>query len=101
MDFVNASEIQLIDQKLLDEYYYAKLQLTKWEKQETELKEQVKKLMIDREIKNLKTQNMLLICHKSERVSYPKDKIEEYVPEDILSRIRVVSEIVILQAKLK
>jgi predicted RecB family nuclease len=100
-DFVSASDLPQFDQKLLDEYYYVKLQLVKWEKQEEQLKENIKRLMFDRHIKNINSPNMFLSCHKSERVSYPKNKVEEYVPEEILSKIRTVSELLILQAKLK
>lgn len=100
-DFVSASDLPQLDQKMLDEYYYVKLQLSKWEKQEQQLKENIKKLMTDRNIKNINTNNMFLSCHRSERISYPKDKIESYVSEDILSKIRVVTELIILQAKLK
>jgi hypothetical protein len=100
-DFISASDLPQLDQKMLDEYYYVKLQLSKWEKQEQQLKENIKKLMIDKSIKNINTPNMFLSCHKSERITYPKDKIESYVSEDILSQIRVVTELTILQAKLK
>ncbi|HIH32417.1 TPA: hypothetical protein HA235_06960 [Candidatus Woesearchaeota archaeon] len=58
-------------------------------------------MMIDRNMKNINTPNMFLSCYKSERITYPKDKIESFVSEDILSKIRVVTELVILQAKLK
>ncbi len=57
--------------------------------------------MLDKDIKNINSPNMFLSCHKSERISYPKNKVEEYVPKEILSKIRTVSEVFILQAKLK
>jgi len=44
----------------LDEYYYAKLQLFKWEKQEQELKEQIKHFMMDKNIHKLNTEHMFL-----------------------------------------
>lgn len=100
-DFINASDIPLTDQKILDEYYYVKLQLRKLEEKEHQLKEGIKNMMLNSNIKNINTQNMFLSCHKVERILYPKEKIETFVPKDILDKIRTVSESIVLTAKLK
>jgi len=44
---------------------------------------------------------MDIFCRKSERAWYPKDKIEEFVPNDILEKIKSVKEIVYLLTRLK
>jgi len=47
------------------------------------------------------TEKIDLFCRKSERTWYPKDKIEEFVPNDILEKIKSVKEIVYLLTRLK
>lgn len=100
-DFVNASDVPQLDQKLLDEYYYAKIQLSKWERQEQELKDQIKSFMIDKNIQKLNTEHMFLTCNKVERITYPKGKVEEFVPQEILEQIRTITETIVLQTKIK
>jgi hypothetical protein len=100
-NYMSASDMPLVDQKLLDDYYYVKLQLTKWEKEEDALKERIKRLMHDRNIKNINSQNMFLSCHTVERVTYPKNKVEEFIPQELLEKIKTIKECIVLQARLK
>jgi len=86
---------------VLDEYYKVKLELSKLLKREEELKEQIKKAMTDNQLSNIHTDNMDLFCKRVERVLYPKDKVEELVPEELLEKIRTVKEAIVLVTKLK
>ncbi len=100
-EFVGASEIQAIDKSIIDEYYEVKLELTKLLKKEEELKNIIKKQMIDNNIPKINTEKMDLFCKKIQRILYPKKKIEEFVPEEIREKIKEIREIIVLSARLK
>lgn len=91
----------MLDSKLIDDYYRIKIELNKLLIKENELKERLKTEMINKCISKYNTQKMDIFCRKSERTSYPKDKIEEFVPGDILEKIKSVKEIVYLLTRLK
>ena len=57
--------------------------------------------MMDKNIHKLNTEHMFLICSKVERIIYTKSKVEEFVPQELLEKIRTISETVILQTKIK
>ena len=57
--------------------------------------------MINNGISKYNTEKIDIFCRKSERTSYPKDKIEEFVPNDILEKIRSIKEIIYLFTRLK
>ena len=100
-DFKQASDIPLIDKEILDEYYQLKLELSKLTKREEELKETIKKTMTDYNCPYIHTQNMDLFCKRVERVLYPKDKVEAFVPQDLLEKIKTLKETIVLSAKLR
>ena len=91
----------MLDPKLIDDYYMIKIELNKLLIRENELKERLKTEMINKGISKYNTEKMDIFCRKSERTSYPKDKIEEFVPSDILEKIKSVKEIVYLLTRLK
>ena len=91
----------MLDPELIDDYYRIKIELNKLIKREEELKERIKTEMIHKGISKYNTEKMDIFCRKFERTSYPKDKIEEFVPNDILEKIRSVKEIVYLLTRLK
>lgn len=90
-----------LDPKLIEDYYRIKIELNKLLLRENELKERLKTEMINMGISKYNTEKMDIFCRKSERTSYPKDKIEEFVPNDILEKIKLVKEIVYLFTRLK
>ncbi len=100
-EFTSGGDVPILDKEVLDEYYQVKVELSKLIKKEGELKEQIKKAMTDNQFSNIHTENMDLFCKKVERVLYPKDKVEALVPEELLEKIRVLKETVVLVAKLK
>ena len=91
----------ILDPKLIDNYYEIKIELNKLIEKEKELKEKIKTEMINNSISKYNTEKMDIFCRKSERTSYPKDKIEEFVPNDILEKIKSVKEIIYLLTRLK
>ncbi|MBI4439269.1 hypothetical protein HY640_05020 [Candidatus Woesearchaeota archaeon] len=99
--FKPATDIGVVDKDTLEEYYIIKGQLVKLQKREEELKETIKSAMVKNSISELHSEFMELYCKKAERVTYPKEKIEKYVPDDILSKIRTVNESIVLITKLK
>ena len=58
-------------------------------------------IQVEKNANELHSEFMDLYCKKAERITYPKEKIERYVPDDILNKIRTVSESIILITKLK
>jgi len=90
-----------LDPELIDNYYKIKVELNKLLKREKELKESIKTEMITKGISKYNTEKMDIFCRKSERAWYPKDKIEEFVPDDILEKIKSVKEIIYLLTRLK
>ena len=91
----------MLDPKLIDDYYRIKIELNKLLLRENELKERLKAEMVNMGISKYNTEKMDIFCRKSERTSYPKDKIEEFVPNDILEKIKLVKEIIYLFTRLK
>ncbi|GEM_PF-5483549 len=91
----------VLDPELIDDYYRIKTELNKLLIRENELKERLKTEMIKKGLSRYITEKMDIFCRKSERTSYPKDKIEEFVPEYILEKIKSVKEIVYLLTRLK
>ncbi len=99
--FKPATDIGIIDKAILEEYFHIKQELIKLQKREEELKATIKSAMVEKQANELHNEFMDIYCKKTERVTYPKEKIEKYVPEDILSKIRTVNENIILITKLK
>jgi|SRR3989338_2989822 len=99
--FKSAADVGIVDKDTLEEYYNVKRELVELQKREEELKDTIKNAMVGKNANELHTNFMDLYCKKAERVTYPKEKIEKYVPDDILNKIRIVSESIILIAKLK
>ena len=91
----------ILDPELVDDYYKIKIEISELLRKENELKERIKTEMIDKGISKYNTEKIDIFCRKSERVWYPKDKIEEFVPNDILEKIKSVKEIVYLLTRLK
>ncbi len=92
---------EALDPELMDEYYETKAALDRLQKRENELKEIIKKEMVKKGISQYDSERMVVFCRKFERVWYPKERIEEFVPEDILGKIRAVKEILQLFTKLR
>jgi len=97
----SASDIEVIAKEIIEEYYNVKLQLNNLLKKEETLKEIIKKAMIENDVPKMFTEKMELFCRKVDKVFYPKEKIEEFVPVEILEKIKEVRETIILSAKLK
>lgn len=95
------SRKNILDPKLIDDYYKIKIELNKLIGIEKELRERIKTRMIENDIRRYDTEKMDISCRKYERMSYPKDKIEKFVPDDILEKIKSVKEIVCLLTRLK
>ena len=99
--FKPATEIGIVDKEIIEEYYHIKSELVELQKREEELKDAIKNAMVEKNVNELHSEFMDVYCKKSERIMYPKEKIEAYVPEDILKKIRTISESIILTTKLK
>ena len=99
--FKSATDVGIVDKDTLEEYYHVKRELVELQKREEELKDTIKDAMVRKMVKELHSEFMDLYCKKAERVTYPKEKIEKYVPGYILNKIRTVSESIILITKLK
>ena len=100
-DFKTDSQIEILDNEIIDEYYELKVQLNQLLKREEELKEIIKSAMVANDIPKVYTNKMSLFCKKFDMIIYPKDKIEEFVPENILEKIKTIKETVVLSVKLK
>lgn len=96
-----ATDIGIVDKNIIEEYYHIKKELIELQKREEELKETIKHAMTEKKVFEIHSDLMDLYCKKAERVTYPKEKIEKYVPENILEKIKTVNEITVLIAKLK
>lgn len=91
----------VVDQGLIDDYYRIKIELNQLLAKEDELKRRLKAEMIAKGMSKYYSEKMDIFCTKSERRFYPKDKIEEFVPKDILEKIKSVKEIIYLITRLK
>ena len=99
--FKPAADMGVVDKDTLEEYYSIKRELVELQKVEEELKDTIKSAMREKGVNELHSEFMDLYYKKAERVIYPKEKIEKYVPSDILNKIRTVNESIILITKLK
>ncbi|MDP2750665.1 MAG: hypothetical protein Q8O89_07585, partial [Nanoarchaeota archaeon] len=99
--FKPAADVGIVDKDTLEEYYHVKREFIELQKREEELKDIIKAAMVEKKVNALHSEFMNLYCKKIERIVYPKEKIERYVPDDILNKIRTVSESIILTTKLK
>ncbi|MBI3033432.1 hypothetical protein HYY69_08215 [Candidatus Woesearchaeota archaeon] len=100
-EFSSADSISIIDQNILTQYYDIKVQLKKLEEKEEELKNIIKNTMLENNLPQIHTAFMDIFCKKIERVIYTKEKVELYVPTEILDKIKTVKESVVLTTKLK
>jgi len=100
-EFGDASEIDLIDPIVIEEYRKVKLELNKLQKKEEELKNKLKDVMVTNNLPKIYTDKIEIFCKRIERIMYPKQKIELYVPEDIREKIREKKEIIVLSSKIK
>lgn len=100
-EFINASEINLIEPEIINEYYKIKIELDKLQKIEEELKNKIKKVMTDNNLPKIHTDKINIYCKKIERIFYSKEKIESYVPEEIKEKIREKKETIILTSKIR
>lgn len=100
-DFKPAKDLLFIDKRILDDYFFVKKELVELQKREEELKETIKKIMVEKKISEIVSDNLFVYCKKITRIVYPKDKIERFVPEDILTRIRTRSDTFVLSTKFK
>ncbi len=96
-----ATDIGVVDKDIIEEYYTIKKELMELQKREEELKDTIKQAMTKANTPEIHSDLMDLYCKKVERVTYPKEKIERLVPEDILEKIRTINESIILTTKLK
>ena len=99
--FKPATDIGIVDKDILEEYYNIKRELVELQKREEVLKATIKDAMVENKVNELHSEFLELYCKKAERITYPKEKIEKYVPDDILNKIRTVKESIILITKLK
>lgn len=100
-EFKSAAEIPVIEPSILHEYYTIKVELEKLLKKEEELKEIIKNTMIANNKKEIITEYMNLFCKKTDRTLYPKQKVEQYVPAEILEKIKTVQQVIILTTRMK
>jgi len=99
--FKSATDVGVVDKDIIEEYYNIKKELVELQKREEELKDTIKVAMTEKNIPEIHSDLMDLYCKKVERVTYPKEKIEKFVPDDVLDKIRTVNESIILTTKLK
>jgi len=99
--FKQATDIGIVDKDIIEEYYNVKKELIELSKREEELKDTIKLAMTEKHADIIHNELMDLYLKKSERVTYPKEKIERFVPQNLLEKIRTVNEITILTTKLK
>ena len=97
----NKMSEEKIPKELLEEYYNAKVELIKISKREETLKNMIRRLMEDNDIKNINNDKMELIYREVERINYPKSKIEQFVPDEIKEKIKTIIKTSFLVAKIK
>lgn len=100
-EFKPATDIEVIDKETLNEFYNIKKNIFELQKKEEELKETIKKIMIEKKVSEIQSDNMYVYCKNVKRIIYPKEKIEKLIPEELLNKIRTKSEIIVLSTKLK
>lgn len=99
--FQQASDIGIIDRTILEEFYNVKKELIKLGKREEELKNTIKKTMIEKNVSEINSERMDIYCKTVDRVTYPKEKIERFVPQEIIEKIKTLNKSVILQTRFK
>ena len=99
--FKSATDIGIVDRDVIEEYYNIKKELLELQKREEELKDMIKLAMTEKNVLEIHSNLMDLYCKRVERITYPKEKIEKFVPSDVLEKIRTVNEIIVLTTKLK
>ncbi len=99
--FKSAKDIGVVDKDVLQEYYDIRRELFELQDREEELKNTIKKAMIEKNTSEIHSEIMDLYCKKVIRVNYPKEKIERFVPSSIIEKIKTVNESIVLTAKLK
>ncbi len=99
--FKSAVDVGIVDKDVIEEYYHIKRELIELQKREEELKDTIKLAMTEKNTHEIHSDLMDLYCKKVERITYPKEKIERFVPSSILEKIRTVNESIILTTKLK
>ena len=99
--FKPASDIGVVDKDVIEEYYHIKRELIELQKREEELKDTIKLAMTEKNTPEMHFDFMDLYCKKVERITYPKEKVEKFVPSNILEKIRTVNETIVLTTNLK
>ena len=99
--FKPATDVGVVDKEVIEEYYHIKRELTELQKREEELKDAIKLAMTEKNTPEIHSDWMDLYCKKVERITYPKEKVEKFVPSSILEKIRTVNETIVLTTKLK
>ncbi len=99
--FKPATSIGIINKDIAEEFYETKKKILELQKREEELKTTIKKAMTEKNVGELHYDFMDLYCKRVERILYPKEKIEKFVPQSILQTIRTVQETIVLTTKLK
>jgi len=90
-----------LDPNLIEEYYKIKKELSSLTKREEELKGEIKSFMGANNLDHYDNEKISLFYRKSERISYPKDKVEEFVPAEILEKIKLIKEVAYLLTTIK
>lgn len=98
---MDKSPEEVVHQEVLKEYYKVKKELERLKKREEGIKSVIKNAMLDKNVSEINTDFMDVFCRQTERITYPRMKVEQFVPSDILEKIQQVSRNVILMAKLK
>ncbi len=96
-----ATDASIVGKDILEEYYHIKKELLGLQKREEELKNTIKLAMTEKNTPEIHSDLMDLYCKKVERITYPKEKIERFVPSAILEKIRTVHETIVLITTLK
>ena len=99
--FSKASDIGIIDRITLEEFYNVKKELIQLEKREAELKDTIKKTMIEKNASEINSDLIDIYCRTIERITYPKEKIERFVPQEIIEKIKTLNKSVILTTRFK
>src|SRR3989344_8928084 len=94
--YKTAADIGIVDKDIIVEYYNIKKELIELQKREEELKNTIKRAMTENNTPEIHDELMDLYCKKLERITYPKEKVERLVPENILEKIRTRNEVTIL-----
>ena len=100
-EFASASDIGILDKGIIDEFYQIKVELSRLLKKEESLKQIIKERMISNSTPKICTDKMDLSCKRVERIHYPKEKIEEFVPKEIIEKIKTTREIIVLSVRLR